>query len=306
MDRNYECSKEEFRKVIESKLYLKKFIIFPYGKWGRYAKEVLEEYGVKDYLVSDRSFIETKDKEITIDDAKQKKEYYILLCSNNKALYAELRKEVREISHIDNIIDVCYYGSTFAMLKYEKNDSRIKMLELCSREIYENRIEGEVAEAGVYRGDFAKYINELFPDKKLYLFDTYSGFVEKDCEYDRDNKFSLGIQDWSKTSIELVLNKMPFKDNCIVRKGFFPETAENMSKEEMFCFVSLDMDLYQPIYKGLEFFYPRLVKGGYIFIHDCRNIAYVGARQALLDFCKQYKVGYTILVDSEGSAVITK
>ena len=30
----------------------------------------------------------------------------------------------------------------------------------------------------------------------------------------------------------------------------------------------LDADLYKPTRAGLEFFYPRMSKGGYIFLHD--------------------------------------
>ena len=35
-----------------------------------------------------------------------------------------------------------------------------------------------------------------------------------------------------------------------------------------FCFVSIDTDLYKPTYVGLSEFYPKLVKGGVIIIHD--------------------------------------
>ena len=56
---------------------------------------------------------------------------------------------------------------------------------------------------------------------------------------------------------------MAHPDNCIVKQGFFPETATDV--EDTFCFVSIDTDLYEPIYQGLKFFYPKLEKGGYIF-----------------------------------------
>lgn len=37
-------------------------------------------------------------------------------------------------------------------------------------------LNGCVAEAGVFQGNFAKVINANFPDRKLYLFDTFEGF----------------------------------------------------------------------------------------------------------------------------------
>ena len=39
-----------------------------------------------------------------------------------------------------------------------------------------------MAELGVYRGEFAKEINKVFPDRTLYLFDTFEGFAEQDCD----------------------------------------------------------------------------------------------------------------------------
>lgn len=41
-------------------------------------------------------------------------------------------------------------------------------------------VKGACAEAGVFAGDFAKYINQYFPTKKLYLFDTFEGFSIND------------------------------------------------------------------------------------------------------------------------------
>jgi O-methyltransferase len=41
---------------------------------------------------------------------------------------------------------------------------------------------------------------------------------------------------------------MQNKQNCIIRKGFFPETAEGI--DDNFSFVSIDVDQYEPMYKG--------------------------------------------------------
>ena len=77
--------------------------------------------------------------------------------------------------------------------------------------------------------------------------------------------------------------------------------------EEEFCFVHLDMDLYKPIKAGLEFFWPRLSRGGYIFIHDCNlnHLNFGGARQAVLEFCEEKQIGYVMLPD-DYTAVLTK
>ena len=193
-------------------------------------------------------------------------------------------------------------------LKYPLNlsddDPRAATLELMAREIYRYDIEGSTAELGVYQGTFARLINHYFPDRKLYLFDTFEGFDARDAEADRRENFSPATQDLSATSVELVLSRMEHRENCIIRKGWFPETAEGV--DEKFCFVSIDADLYQPTCAGLEFFYPRLVHGGVIMIHDFTHKEYHGVRQAVKEFCDRENIGYVCLSDSNGSAVIVK
>jgi len=177
-------------------------------------------------------------------------------------------------------------------------------LELISHEIYTNKVEGNTAELGVYKGQFAKYINKFFPDRSLYLFDTFEGFSGEDISYEVSQNFSSGIQNFSDTSINYVLSQMPFPSRCIIRQGFFPSTAEGL--EDRFAFVSLDSDLYKPIYSGLEYFYPRLTAGGYIFVHDFNNDAYKGVRQAVTEYCSANGIAYAPIPDSGGTVVIGK
>lgn len=152
--------------------------------------------------------------------------------------------------------------------------------------IYNNQISGCVAEAGVFQGEFAKIINESFPDKKLYLFDTFEGFDERDVVYEEKNKFSDAVKGHlNLTSEKLVLNKMKFPERCIIKRGYFPESAEGI--KEQFCFVNLDMDLYKPTLEGLRFFYPLMVQGGIIIIHDYFSQGYEGINAAVKEFIEE-------------------
>lgn len=181
---------------------------------------------------------------------------------------------------------------------------RYATLELCFNQIMAQKVAGSVAEVGVYKGDFSKRLNLLFKDRTLYLFDTFEGFADADKKIEKEKTNKDVTQDFSDTSIELVKNKMPFPEKCIFKKGYFPKTAADVSGR--FCFVSLDTDLYEPIYKGLEFFYPRLENGGYIFVHDFNNDNYTGAKQAVVEFCTKNNIGYVPIPDSGGTAIITR
>jgi len=145
--------------------------------------------------------------------------------------------------------------------------ARDNFLKNYAEEIYRRNITGNVAEAGVFQGDFAALINKYFPDRKLYLFDTFGGFDE------RDIKFEEGYSDnpmkgdhFKETSIELVKSKMRYLDNVIIKQGFVPESFDGF--EDKFCFVNLDMDLYKPTLEALKYFYPRMIEGCGILVHD--------------------------------------
>lgn len=184
-------------------------------------------------------------------------------------------------------------------------DPRIASLRLVANEINDSNLEGSVAELGVYTGEFAKYINESFPNRKLYLFDTFNGFDERDIQTEREGNYSNAtIGEYKNNDVELVLNKMIYPENCIIRKGYFPESSDGVNDE--FAFVSIDVDLYGPILEGLKFFYPRLSPGGYIFIHDYNNPRFQGVKKAVREFCHSKNISYVPLNDICGSVVIAK
>lgn len=118
---------------------------------------------------------------------------------------------------------------------------RLSALELAAQEINTRNLKGNVAELGVCTGGFAKFINTYFPNRLLYLFDTFKGFDKRDVTIEQQKDFSTGSQDFSNTSIESVLKIMPYREKCIPKKGYFPESAANV--EDIFVFVSIDTDL---------------------------------------------------------------
>ena len=173
--------------------------------------------------------------------------------------------------------------------------------------IFENmKINGAVAELGVYRGDFAKEINRVFSDRDFYLFDTFEGFPEEDMDYEVTNNLLLNqVGKLANTSVELVLSKMPHPDKCVIRKGYFPDTSVGM-EEKQFAFVNIDVDLYKPVLAGLEYFWPRIVENGYIFVHDYFSFSYAGAKKAIEEFSEKYGVGFTPIGDAYSVAFVKK
>ncbi len=236
----------------------------------------------------------------------------------NRAIFNRMNKKILWASRIENFLlkqNLVLIRTPLLLERPRKFDLsyrgwdyvRTSSLELCAAEIYDNGIEGSIAEVGVYKGEFAKSISRAFPDRKFYLYDTFEGFSSKDIEHEK----KIGIEnstheiDFSDTSVEAVLAGIPNNKNCIIRKGYFPDTVAEENQEK-FVFVSLDADLYKPIYDGLEFFYPRMQKGGYIFIHDFNNNKFSGAKAAVKKFCSENRIAFVPLTDIAGTAVIGK
>lgn len=194
------------------------------------------------------------------------------------------------------------------MPMYQDDYVRIKALELVADEIYDRNIEGEVAELGVFKGEFSRCLNRIFYDRKLYLFDTFEGFGEVEASKEKMNGSceDAFVCAFRKVNLENVLKKMCHRENVIVKQGLFPQTVHNL--EEHFAFVSLDADFEETTKKGLEYFYPRLVKGGYIFVHDYNYGYFDCIKKAISNYETENKIHLckVPIPDAIGTLVITK
>jgi hypothetical protein len=191
------------------------------------------------------------------------------------------------------------------MSSSEDDFCRMTSIRLAAERIVEKDIPGSIAELGVYRGEMAANLNRLFPSRTLYLFDTFEGFSDKDLSDGQEKKHSKAAAgDFKDTSLDIVLARMAHPDKVVARKGYFPATAIGL--EDTFALVSLDVDLYKPTLAGLEYFYPRLSKGGCIFIHDYNNRRYKGVRSAVEEFIDSAGAPLVQLPDFAGTAILPR
>ncbi len=191
--------------------------------------------------------------------------------------------------------------------EYLKEYIRYRAFELAVNELKNRKGEWAVAELGVFKGAFSSLINYKFPNRKLYMFDTFEGFDanEANKELREGNCNQDFIEYFANNHMETVVNRMPYKEMCVVRKGLFPSTAMGLD-DVKYGFVSLDVDFGDSTLHGLEYFYPRLIQGGYIFIHDYNHPALFGVKEAV----KKYEETNDIILckvplpDSNGTLVI--
>lgn len=142
------------------------------------------------------------------------------------------------------------------------------------------KLNGDFTEVGVFKGGSTSLIAEVKGKKRLYLFDTFEGLpiVEEIDQYVESRSM--------KASLSEVKNKLRKYSNVYFYKGLFQQTSGKVQNRK-FAFVHLDVDLYSSTKFCLEFFYPRMVKGGIILTHDYPHMP--GVKKAFQDFFKNKK-----------------
>ena len=197
---------------------------------------------------------------------------------------------------------------------YTKRD-REKGVSLTKEEVYTiyssikatRDLEGDIAEVGVWKGGSAKVICEIKGDNKgLYLFDTFEGMPDGLINPEKD-RWREGSH--TDTSLDQVKEYLKSYNKVYFLKGLVPNSIYQDKtysvKDKKFCFVHLDVDLYQSTLKrlprncfwhqkfysfwdlklylpffffrlwivgqpldALKFFWPRMTQGGRIVSHN--------------------------------------
>ena len=170
-------------------------------------------------------------------------------------------------------------------------------------QIIKEGLQGDVAELGVYKGNTATLIAHIARriGSTAYLLDTFEGFSKRDLK-DIDTNVRMSFDDTSLNTVRALVGE----DNVKYIKGYFPKSASQMPDDKPFCLVHIDCDLYSPIKSALEYFYPRVVPGGFIIIHDYSSLYWDGAERAVDEFFADKVESIVPLPDAAGSVVIRK
>jgi O-methyltransferase len=139
----------------------------------------------------------------------------------------------------------------------------------------------------------------------LYLFDTFSGFDQRDVESEQRRSLDSRVDlPHEGTSVDFVMSQMSTPSVVETIVGWFPESAAGISDDIRFALVSLDADLYEPMAAGLAWFFDRLNPGGFLMIHDYNNSLFPGARRAVEEFSSARALWFVPIPDSGGTAII--
>jgi hypothetical protein len=141
-------------------------------------------------------------------------------------------------------------------------------------------VAGDLAECGVFEGATAYQLCRFATahGRKVHLFDSFRGLSAPN-----QNDGTFWTAGHLSASEKLVRENLREFDCFETFPGWIPEGFAEVT-DRKYAFVHVDVDLEQPTFDSIAFFYPRLSAGGVIVLDDHGYDTCPGARKAALEF----------------------
>lgn len=164
-------------------------------------------------------------------------------------------------------------------------------------------VPGDTAECGVFRGATSYLIcaaNRRAVDgtKTHHLFDSFAGLSDPgatDGTHWAKGDLACGIDE-----VRAALAEFP---NVAFHPGWIPERFAEVA-EKRFSFVHVDVDLAEPTRQSIEFFYPRMERGGIIVCDDYGLTTCRGATDTVDQFLADKPEKMLVLPDGGGVLMV--
>lgn len=147
------------------------------------------------------------------------------------------------------------------------------------------KLEGHIAEFGVFEGYSINTLSDFFPDRRLTGFDSFNGMPE----------------DWyvfQKGDLKTEIPKVNANIDLVV--GYFEDTVKPWLEQNSgdFAFINFDSDTYSSTKFVLDAIGPKRIKPGTIILFD-EYFGYPGWKEhefkAWKEFYKKHKIKYEYL-----------
>ena len=177
-----------------------------------------------------------------------------------------------------------------------KQSRHLDLINLTKKVLEKEKVY-DFVECGCWRGHSSFFISKLInqSERKInfHIFDSFEG-LSKHTNKD-DELSALNDSEKNKIRKQFISNE-DFVKNTVLKdfgfvkiyKGWIPEKFE-LIKNLKFSLIHIDVDLYEPTLKSLEFFYPRLEDGGIIVCDDYNSKMFNGSKRAWDEFFKKNK-----------------
>jgi hypothetical protein len=179
-------------------------------------------------------------------------------------------------------------------------------------------ISGWQVECGCWKGlscymlnHQSKRLNPAHDGSGFMIIDSFEGLSQPTQE--DSAKFSLnpdlfvgdfivpaGTFDCPQDAVRRSLSEFP---GIEYHQGWIPDALSSLP-EKTYSFVHIDLDLHDPIRGAIDYFYPRLAKGGVIVLDDYGSLVWPGAMKAGDEGAAA--LGQTLIPLSTGQALIVR
>jgi O-methyltransferase len=193
--------------------------------------------------------------------------------------------------------------------QYSFSPCQLSFINKCFLESH--LLAGVSLEIGCYVGSTTVFLNANYryqlKARPYYAIDTFSGFTSTDIKYEEeqrgknltgiDNETLFSMNSQSRFEYTMKINGF---DNVKSIK-LDADHIDAWGNHETIAFCLIDVDLYLPTRKSLEYVIPRMADGGTIIVDDCvDNSQFDGAFQALREMADEKRFKYQIVEDKLG------
>ncbi len=146
------------------------------------------------------------------------------------------------------------------------------------------RLPGDTAECGVWTGASSWFICDATKGngRTHHGFDSFAG-LSQPAAADRVASHETYWQEGDLDSSEAIAARTLSDYDVRLYRGMIPDRFPEVA-DRSFCFVHIDVDLYEPTRDSVSFFYDRLTHGGIMLLDDYGFATCPGATKAIDEF----------------------
>jgi O-methyltransferase len=188
---------------------------------------------------------------------------------------------------------------------------RLDNVHQCLKAVVEDGIEGDVIEAGVWRGGTAIFMRAVLKlygsDKQVFAADSFCGVPKPNPQSypaDQQEERAEAFYKFEQLAIPLEEVRANFRrfglldDRVTFLEGWFKDTLPAAPIARL-ALMRLDGDLYESTWDALINLYPKLQAGGFCIVDDYGSIP--ACKQAVHDYREQYGASEPMVaIDSSG------
>jgi len=220
------------------------------------------------------------------------------------SLFLSINKSETEI-----IISNAFYAPWKVDKRFKKIYSKIKLYTVLDvRRLYTlwyltqqiKEINGIILDIGCLMGGAGFLIANANKKGKIFLIDTFNGYVDKEKFYKKNTFVFKNIESVNKTK-----NKLKLK-NVKVIKGIFPNNFTKKFDKAKIKLCHLDLNTFKSTNKSFYYLDKRMLKGGIIIFDDYGIYGADGIKKFINHNLRYIQCRYKTIFNFQGQCILIK